>query len=66
MRANEKTEMDTPDFKQVRCATAAFQQNISAHPAALDLLSLMGWHATVDNLEKFWVYDHPVGSPQLK
>ncbi|KAK9916724.1 hypothetical protein WJX75_006275 [Coccomyxa subellipsoidea] len=26
----------------------------------------MGWHTVVENLEKFWLFEHAVGSPQFK
>lgn len=47
-------------------ATAAFQNHIAGYPAALELLSLMGWHTVVEDLKKFWVFEHPVGSNQFK
>ncbi|EIE26717.1 hypothetical protein COCSUDRAFT_59234 [Coccomyxa subellipsoidea C-169] len=26
----------------------------------------MGWHTVVEDLKKFWVFEHPVGSNQFK
>ena len=43
-----------PHSLQVRAATTAFDRNISAYPAALQLLSLVGWRARVVDYEKHW------------
>ena len=51
---------------QVRSATAAFQNHIAPYPAAIELLSLMGFHTVVEDMEKIWVFEHAAGSPQIK
>jgi hypothetical protein len=46
---------------KVRTSTAAFQNHITPYPAALELMSLMGWHAVIEDLEKTWIYEHSPG-----
>ena len=61
-----KGTTDKPDGMQIRSRNAAFASTIAPNTNAVKLMSLCGWHAVTEDLEKTWVFDHNSDSPQFR
>ncbi|KAK9829736.1 hypothetical protein WJX72_007573 [[Myrmecia] bisecta] len=66
MLSNVIEHPEEEKYRKIRATNAAFMNKVEALPASIPLLSALGWHVTVDNHEKYWVFDAPAGSLRMR
>ena len=69
LKARQKyasTISDSQKLAQIRSRNGAFASTIAPNTGAIKLMSLCGWHAITENLEKTWVFDYDADSSQMR